>query len=215
MIHLKILVVISLIVSQHVIAAPDTWVRIDQLIQNETGGDYGLINDTSNRRRLENQRLCNVPDIEIDKYNRGSVLLTLTCKGISSSTVLSYGVLRDTLVATTPIDRGDEITPYNAAIQRQAISMTTSLPDYTKKLQADRSIREGTIIDERVTDYLPDIEAGESVEIREQGAGFTISKIVKALEDGYVGDTIEIFDGSNKMGVVIRHNSSITVKIIE
>lgn len=215
MIHLKILVFISLIVSQHVIAATDTWDRIDQLIQNEKGGDYGLINDTSNRRRLENQRLCNEPEIKIEKYNRGRVLLTFTCERNSIPMVLSYGVFRDTLVATTPIDRGDVITPYNAAIQRQTIIMTTSLPDYTKKLQANRIIREGSIIDDRVTDYLPDIEAGESIEIREQGAGFTISKTVKALEDGYVGDTIKIFDGSSKMGVVIRNNSSITIKIIE
>ena len=206
---------ISLIASQHAIATPNTWDRIDQLIKNETNGDYGLINDTSNKRRLENQRLCEAPQIRVNKYNRGSALLTLTCSSKSTTTVLSYGVLRDTLVATTFIDKGDEITPKNAAIHRKAISMTTSLPDYAKKLRAVRPITEGKIIDERVTDYLPDVEAGDSIEITEQGTGFKISKTVKALEDGYIGETIEIFDGSSKMGVVIRHKNLITVKIIE
>lgn len=188
---------------------------IDKETQLQTNGKYGLIDNKSNLHRLKNLELCSKLDLHTFKVRGSYVDVDYLCDGKNQSANFKIGLFREVLVATTDIIKGEEITPVNAGLKKAAIDTSTRLPDYRNRLEAKRTIEFNSIILSRDTKAKPDVLSGDKVEIITKGTGFKIKKKVTALEDGFVGDTIKIYDQKEKLGIITRSGQKISINIID
>lgn len=188
---------------------------IDTKIRNNTFNRFGLIDDNLNSRNLRKVELCSVIDFAIDQRT-STVRTSFNCgpgKSVTSLT-LHIGEITDVLFASKTISKGSEITPSNAYLRYIPVRSNFRKPNYNRRFEARRTIAENTPFTTSNTSILPDVKEGESIETTQKGNGFTIKRIVTALEDGDIGETIKVDDGRIRNGVVTEKNGQILIKII-
>ena len=215
MTHFKILVLITLLTFQSLAAKNDNWHEINNELMTSTKGNFGLLNNTINHRRIGNLELCTNPKFEFTLLKRDYLELQVHCNKTKTAIVLQYGILTEALMTTTALERGAEILPKNAAIDVVAIDKNEILPDASRRFAAKRNMPPGTLVTLKTVNYLPDVQEGQLLDVIQTGHGYTLSKTIQALEDGFIGDTISINDGSDKQGVIVKSNGAITIKIIK
>ncbi len=99
-------------------------------------------------------------------------------------------------VTATDIDAGQRITEAMLGSRQGDLSQ---LPPYTVMdarkligLQATRSLRAGTTLNEHQVREIPSVLRGQRVSVEARGRGFRVSREGEALEDGGHGETIRV-----------------------
>jgi len=137
------------------------------------------------------------------------------CDGAAKQIILNRGRLINVLIATVEIERGTEITPLNASFKRIATRKSYRNPKLEKRIKATQKLKKNDIIKSTNTTPMPDITKGEVITISLGGNNFKIKRTVQALESGFIGEIIKIFDSKERRGLIISKNSGISVKILK
>ena len=88
------------------------------------------------------------------------------------------------------------------------------MPDLSSRLVTRNDLESKSILSKRNTKTIPDIMAGDIIIRKQKGKGFTLTRNIKALEDGYDGETIGVYDKKKQKAIVVKNNGEITLKII-
>jgi flagella basal body P-ring formation protein FlgA len=127
-------------------------------------------------------------------------------------------VMADVVVAANDIDAGHVLRADDLGFQK--IDLTNLRPgaydseDSLIGKQVVRKILRGDVIVHATVSEIPDIKAGDPVSIIFRGAGFEVAAKGKAVEKGFVGETVKVInEGSRKVLDAVVLDSQ-TVEIV-
>lgn len=188
--------------------------NLNSFVMSETAGNYGFAYDNSNYNFLEKTKLCSNLILLSINPSGTSGILAYSCDNKAQSTAVRLTIKQHILIAKGKVFKGDEITPGNAEFKDIYTSKKYQLPKLTSRIAARKDIRNGQWIENRNTKVIPDILAGENITQQVSGKGFNLSRNIKALESGYIGDVIKVQDKATKNAVIIEKDGKIDLKII-
>lgn len=102
----------------------------------------------------------------------------------------------EVVVAKDKFDRNDPLDPSALSVERMDITTLREQPlrsvEDLAGLRTTRIIRRGTVLTAGMIEAVPDVEAGNEVDIVYQTGLCTITARGKALEPGYKGDLVRV-----------------------
>ncbi len=131
---------------------------------------------------------------------------------------VDVSVYRDVLSATRSISRNEVLTPdkFRSERRRFASSMDGLICDseLLSGAAASRSIREGTIITDRMIKKVPAVFAGDVVEVRVPAGALVISTEAVAQREGAIGDEISVQCSATgrKLRAVVREKGVVVTE---
>ncbi len=135
-------------------------------------------------------------NVDVDILSDGRVVQTLPL-------VVSATLMRDVVVATTPINVRAPILAEHVTIEQRAFDHVSDISDVTIQqvvgMRAKRFIAAGRLIDRDALETVPLVENGELVDVVSKAGGVTIRTVAKAASSGTYGDLVEL-RSSNRRG---------------
>ncbi|MGP1561999.1 MAG: flagellar basal body P-ring formation chaperone FlgA [Helicobacteraceae bacterium] len=156
--------------------------------------------------------------IEKDFFSKSSGTITISYNDGGDEKFLKFfyeiSGYQEMPVATVDIRRGRQITQEKYIIKRNKIQHRLfEIPDANlSEFQARSIIKKGSIIEPRKIQKLYAVKSGNNVNAFMKDGAVTINFVLKAKENGYIGDEIKLQDQKKKIfyGVITGQN---TVKI--
>jgi len=130
-----------------------------------------------------------------------TVLLTSKTKKMKLQYIVDVSVMDDVLAFSQTVNRKTPITKSTVEIETKDITnellagkeILKNVDDISG-LRARVFIRKGDILTRANTEYIPDILENKEMSMKINDPNLSITMIVKALEEGFVGDTIRVMN---------------------
>jgi flagella basal body P-ring formation protein FlgA len=132
------------------------------------------------------------------RLSRKQLNAAVARRDIAEGTVLSLNDLQfanDALVASTVIEQGSMFDASNFETQslfRRLPSDAVLDPDQLRRATTKRRLTPGDVIRYSDIQMVPQINVGETVKLTVKRGSITLTVDMQALEDGYIGDRVEL-----------------------